>query len=544
MSIADANIHEICWSGDLPPRLNCPFYYQPHPVCVEAVKRVQEVVASMPEWSAEVSAGKMFGVLVVCDVSGNATGRKGSIAYLQAYSGQIGGREDWDGWVPAVFDYLQPDGYFVTQEAEISQVNAEIRERESSDRYRLLCARLASEKVCQQGRIDDYRTFMSAEKSNREVRRQNGEDNAVLVRESQFQKAEFKRLKQDVANFLEPLARAVHEYESATLALKRKRKLLSDELQRWLFSQFVMLNGCGQRRNLLEIFAETPQRIPPSGAGECCAPKLLQYAFLHGLAPMAMAEFWWGRSPVGEIREHLSFYPACMGKCKPILDFMLQGVDVEPNALEEEELRSRLNIVYEDDWLLAIDKPAGMLSVPGKGQRLSAYEIVCRQVDSSLFPVHRLDMQTSGILLFAKSSSVQESMQRMFASREVKKRYVAVLDGVFVGESEGVIDLPLTSDYENRPRQKVDFSSGKRAVTHYIIIGVVNGRTRVELYPQTGRTHQLRVHCAYRDGLALPIVGDDLYGRHADRLLLHAESLVFVHPVTLQEVHIELKPSF
>lgn len=529
----------------LPKRMNCPYYYQPHPLCNVAVDEVRDDLAERDDWEDEIRGGKMFGVLVVQDADGQ-------IGYLKAYSGQIGGREDWDNWVPAVFDYLQPDGYFVKKEKEISDINHALSALQSSERYRLACARLAKSQADADRKVADYRQFMSVSKQKRNQRRADGEDESVLVRESQFQKAELKRLKQSVGVSLAPLKAEVEKYESQMAELSRLRKRMSDDLQHWLFSQFVMLNAEGESRTLIDIFKHTPQGVPPSGAGECCAPKLLQYAFLHKMKPLAMAEFWWGRSPVGELRTHLNFYPACQGKCKPILDFMLQGVDVEPNPLESPVATERLDVVYEDEWLVVVNKPAGMLSVPGKNDRQSAQELLQRQLGDEggadgqilLWAVHRLDMQTSGLLMFAKTEGTQRDMQRMFATRMVKKQYYAVLDGVFAGAGEGIIDLPLAPDYINRPRQMVDKVDGKPSVTLYNIICSRDGRTFVNLYPQTGRTHQLRVHCAHGDGLGIPIVGDDLYGVHSERLLLHAQTLEFLHPYTHQQLRIEAKSAF
>lgn len=522
----------------LPQKLNCPFYYQPHPACLLAMEIVKADIAGMEEWKDEIDSGKMFGVLVV-------EGESGEVGFLKAYSGQIGGRENWEGWVPAVFDYLQSDGYFAVHERAISQVNRDVEAKERSDRHRLNCARLAKAKEAAAKQIEEYRAFMAEAKRLRRLRRDAGEDDAVLVRESQYQKAEMKRLKQRLEDELRPLQNIVDDFEAELLDMKRRRKQMSDDLQRWLFTQFVVRNAKGDCRNLLDIFKGTSQIVPPSGAGECCAPKLLQYAFLHGLKPKAMAEFWWGRSPVGEIRKHLSFYPACYGKCKPILDFMLQGLDVEENPLDGEEHVKELRIVYEDEWLVVADKPAGMLSVPGKAQRASAQDVLSVQLSGiRLFPVHRLDMQTSGLLVFAKTEDVQRVMHKAFATREVKKMYYAVLDGTFRGPKEGYVELPLAADYMNRPRQKVDMEEGKDAVTHYYILDIEGDKTHVKLFPLTGRTHQLRVHCAHPDGLGLSIVGDDLYGVHNVRLMLHAEEIEFLHPVTRAKVCVESKHAF
>lgn len=519
----------------LPERLNCPFYYEPADACREAWDAVRKDIEAMEEWREEISAGKMFGVMVVRTA-------EGKIGFLRAYSGQIGGREDWPGWVPAVFDYLSPDGYFVNREAEISEINRAVDIGERDMRVAMMRVRLAKAQEEATRRIEEYRNTMAESKRKRRARRENGEPEETLVRESQFQKAELKRLKAAVAAEIKPIEDALREHDVRMATLRRQRKEMSDRLQQWLFSNFIMMNSRGERRSLLEIFANTPQHIPPSGAGECCAPKLLQYAFAHDMKPLAIAEFWWGRSPAGEIRHHLSHYPACQGKCRPILDFMLQGLDVEPNPLEADEPRTHIDIVYSDAWLLIIDKPAGMLSVPGKGTRLSAQEILSKELSCSedgLLCVHRLDMQTSGLLIFARSADIQREMQRRFAMRQVRKSYTAMLDGLYDGPDDGVISIPLAADYLNRPRQKADYDNGKEAVTMYHVTERRASTTRITLYPQTGRTHQLRIHCAHSDGLGVPIVGDDLYGRHGSRLMLHAATLDFAHPVTGETMHIE-----
>lgn len=524
---------------ELPQRLNCPFYYQPHPLCMTAVEEAKKEIMSMAEWEEEIHQGKMFGILIVRDSDLN-------VGYLKAYSGQIGGRQDWRGWVPAIFDYLQPDGYFKQHEAEITHINHEIIRLLSSDVHRINCARLAKAEKEAEEQIKDYKERMAQCKQRRDIRRQEGEPEETLMRESQYMKAELRRLKHRLDEGLSGLRSTVSQHENNIILLRAKRKRLSDNLQAWLFDQFTMLNGKGEKKTLTEIFADTPAGIPPSGAGECCAPKLLQYAYSHSLQLIAIAEFWWGESPVGEIRRHLDFYPACQGKCRPILDYMLQGIDIEPNPLEEEETVNTLRTIYEDDWLVAVDKPAGMLSVPGKGKRLSAQEILARQYgnDSAIYCVHRLDMQTSGLLLFAKDESVQRAMQRAFALREVKKTYRAVLEGIYEGDHHGTISLPLSADYYNRPRQRVDYEGGKSAETHYEIIGSADGHSIVRLSPLTGRTHQLRIHCAHTDGLGIPIAGDDLYGHHADRLMLHAEEIVFTHPATEETIRIISKAPF
>jgi len=326
--------------------------------------------------------------------------------------------------------------------------------------------------------------------------------------------------------------------ETATRADHSAR---SEELQRWLFDHFFVLNARGEQRNLSDIFSSTPQRVPPSGAGECCAPKLLQHAFACHYRPLCMAEFWWGESPRGEIRHHLNYYPSCQGKCKPILNFMLEGICVDPNPLADAEGRD-VEIVYEDEALLFVSKPAGMLSVPGRVERESAESLLSRRYPFVKM-AHRLDMATSGLLVAAKTPEVHRALQQQFEHHEVRKRYVALLDGV-PEKSEGTVRLPLMPDFINRPCQRVDYENGKLAITSYRVVAVEQGRARVLLYPKTGRTHQLRVHCAHRDGLGCPIVGDALYGTAATRLYLHAEWMEIVHPLSQKIIRVERKADF
>ena len=322
------------------------------------------------------------------------------------------------------------------------------------------------------------------------------------------------------------------QYDERIRRLKDQRKQQSDALQRWLFTHFVMLNARGEQRNLLDIFAETPQHIPPAGAGECCAPKLLQYAYQHHYKPITMAEFWWGASPKATIRHHGECYPACRGKCLPILRFMLQGLEVDDEYPDDAE-PMQLHVVYEDDDLVVVNKPAGLLSVPGRSSRSSVLSIL-REImpqDMPLHAVHRLDMATSGLLIVAKNMKVYHHLQAQFKAHTIQKEYIAVLDGE-VTQKDGSINLPLRPDLLDRPRQIVDRVHGKPAITFYRVLSVHQGKTLLALSPMTGRTHQLRMHCAHQEGLNCPILGDELYGHQADRLYLHAASITFIHPTS------------
>ena len=537
--MANDVFHPMKVKGKLPAQLNNPFDYEPHPLCVEAARQVCEYLAQSPLHD-EVMQGKMLGVLVCQQADG-------TVGFLAAYSGQLGGREDWPWFVPAVFDYLQPDGYFKQEEAHISAINQHIAQLESASDYVSAKATLAQLRKQAEDEIASYKMMMQAAKAQRDAKRnenetlhyenetlryENENGNDALIRESQFQKAELRRLKKRWEERLTAAAKDLERTDSNIAALKKERKERSDALQRWLFDQFVMLNAQGERRTLTDIFANTPQHIPPSGSGECCAPKLLQYAFAHHLKPLCMAEFWQGASPKMEVRHHGQYYPACRGKCKPILEWMLSlpPTNDDYEAHEPNEIR----IVYEDDALLVIDKPAGLLSVPGKTAEPSAQSLLQKRY-GEVFMVHRLDQDTSGLMVVAKSREAHRLLQQQFLShtRVIYKMYVALLDGVV--EGRGTISQPLRPDVDDRPRQMVDHEHGKEAVTDYEVLGHEGSLTRIALMPHTGRTHQLRMHCAHREGLGVPIVGDRLYGHHIEkgqRLCLHAAELAFQHPLT------------
>ena len=509
-----------------PSRLNNPFFYEPHPLCLLATEEVKAAVSARKEWQAEVERGKMFGVLVVERLSGQGS----SLGYLAAYSGQILGRSNWEGFVPAVFDYLLPGGYFKTHEQKISLLNAEVERLETDEERQQLKNRLDEQEkrtVCQ---IEAYKEEMKRAKARRDALRKAGADalqQEAMRAESQWMKAELHRMKKRFRAERDVLLQGVERFDGALARLKEERKRQSDELQRWLFACFEMRNGRGERCSLLDIFARETGQLPPAGTGECCAPKLLQYAFAHHLRPVCMAEFWMGQTVMGEVRREGCFYPACQGKCGPTLRFMLQGIEVDP-ATPEGHVGGQLKVVYEDKNLTVVCKPAGMLSVPGKSGAASVYSLMRARYPDAASPlvVHRLDMDTSGLMLIAKTKEKHKNLQSAFKNRVVKKRYVALLEGLLPEEKQGGrISLPLSPDYLDRPRQRVDREKGKSAVTDYEVLGQVSGHSLVALYPQTGRTHQLRVHCAHAEGLNMPILGDALYGRKADRLYLHAEAI-------------------
>ena len=543
---------------DFPEKMNNPFDYEPHPLCIQICKELQTYLENKKEWREEIDRGKMFGVLIV------------EGGYLAAYSGQIGGRSDWDDFVPAVFDYLQPDGYFKTHEAEITHINESILRLEKDERMQKARTLIADLLAQRQQAIAGFQEKMKEKKAQRDLRRKQGnlsaEEEQAMTKESQFMKAELRRLKKSLAEKT-TLETEYEDYQNNISRLKQLRKQLSDALQQWLFAQFRMLNAEGEEKDLLEIFRDTAledqpnlsllskraalKMVPPAGSGECCEPKLLQYAFRHHLKPLQMAMFWWGESPKEEIRHPLQFYPACNGKCKPILRWMLPEVNTMLNHASQP---LTLETLYEDRELAVICKPAGMLSVPGKEPGVtSVYSIMRGKYPEATGPliVHRLDMATSGLMVIAKTEFAYHRLQEQFASHQIQKKYIAIVcakEGSI--QPEGILSLPLMPDYLDRPRQIVNHEQGKEAITEYKVLGNEenegnNQHLRLALYPQTGRTHQLRVHCAHREGLNAPILGDPLYGcEKAPRLYLHAESIRFTHPLSGKEIFIERKADF
>ena len=529
----------------LPERFTYPFCYTPHPLCILAAKEVQSYLTRQTAWKDELRQGKMFGVLIVQT-------EHGETGYLAAFSGILAGKNLHPFFVPPVYDLLQPQGFFKIEEENISSINRNIRQLENDKAYAALSAELARTSQSAENILATAKAQLKEAKTAREQRRKekelNAQEEAELIRESQFQKAEYKRLERSWKARITTLQTQTEDWERRISALKSERKTRSAALQQKLFEQFGMLNYRGEVKNLCEIFGQTVHKTPPAGAGECAAPKLLQQAYLHGWKPIAMAEFWWGDSPKTEIRHHGHYYPACKGKCEPILQHMLQGLQVEENPmLKRMQVPSQnLEIVYEDPWLSVINKPAGMLSVPGKEDAVSVYSLMREQYPEADGPltVHRLDMATSGLMLIAKTKRVHQNLQAQFKNRLVRKRYVALLEGI-VPKDKGTVDLPLCLNPLDRPRQMVHTEHGKPAITDYQVLERLDGkRTRIAFYPRTGRTHQLRIHAAHPLGLHCPIIGDELYGEKADRLYLHAEYLEFTHPITGETVRITKEAEF
>lgn len=523
------------YDGELPGQFTNPFCYEPHPLCIEAAKEVQAELHKHADWMADASHGKMFGVMIVSGEGChqvNAEHQAKGVWFLAAFSGLLNRQNDIDYFVPPIYDILDSTGHFQQEQAEISKMSEEIRRLEGD------------------GNMDSH-----------------PEDYTRLER-------------------------------VAISALKRLRKQRSETLQDWLFNQYTCMNALGEEKIIAQIFKdfyrekmlnkedyeenERKHHIP-SGSGECCAPKLLQYAYKHHLHPLSMAEFWIGKPPKDEVRHHGQFYPACTKKCRPLLHFMLKGLNVEESFLDRHnrELLNQVDILYEDEDIVVINKPSGLLSVPSRDTQASVidwarmrYPDISRAAEQYQAnypaPVHRLDQDTSGVLIVAKNRESLRNMQYQFYCHKVHKTYLALLDGRPEHDS-GTITLPLRKDSIDAPRQVVDYEHGKNCVTRYEVLDVLPREhegddyisheeafiTRVAFYPETGRTHQLRMHAAHQDGLGCPIIGDKLYGKKRmfvhpsnyqsllwPRLMLHASSIEFAHPITQQPMRIECPPPF
>ena len=591
-----------------PKLFNDPFDYEPHPLSILAVEEVQQYIMEHPEIKEDADQGKMFGVLVVSlprkdegerrkEITSEIQDEGAGIGFLAAYSGLLAGRNDWEWFVPPVFDAQDPDGYFKVHEREITQMNhkVELLEKELDDFYHqsdYLKMLRTTENL-----LSEHEKKMKTAKVLRDMKRLqrniSPEENAELIRESQFMKAEMRRIKKRCEELEKPWKEKEQSLTDRIEQLKKQRKEASDDLQRWLFSQYKMRNAQGETKDLIEIFNDYNGQLPPAGSGDCCAPKLLQYAFENNLQPLCMAEFWWGASPKMEIRHHLNYYPACRGKCLPILGWMLsrrkdeggRTKEITPEIQDSKDSGqdsytqyispssflpppSSIKILFEDSHLLVLNKPAGMLSVPGKTGEESVESMMRDYLHDDMNPiiVHRLDMDTSGLMVVAKTKWTYTELQKQFLEHQVEKTYVALLEHMPEGKPlKGTISLPLRPDIYDRPRQLVDWENGKEAITEYCIsrneecgvwsensteipssipenshtqsishssLHIPHSTIKIILRPRTGRTHQLRVHCAHQEGLGVPIVGDALYGHRADHLYLHAETLSFIHPKT------------
>ena len=522
----------------LPSCFPWPFRYEASSASRLAAEAVSRHIDGDAALSEALGEGKMLGVLVVTDVAGCP-------GFLAAFSGNVGGRNRIDYFVPPIVDLLDPDGVYKEGEAAIMAVGARLAALRDDPAYAKARSELRRVVEASESAERESRRVMAASRDRRHARRAGATltaaEEQALIAESQHERAEYKRMRRRHEAAVAACRRRVDEYETALRTLETERKQMSERLQERLFTMYRVENALGESDDLLHIFACERGCLPPAGAGECCAPKLLHYAYSHRLRPITMAEFWYERHPERGMRRHGEFYPSCHSKCLPIMRFMLRGLPLERVG----EIAEPPRVIYRDDVMLAVDKPAGMLSVPGKDGTTSALEVVARSTGLDVLEVHRLDMATSGVLLMALTPEAQSDLRRQFEDRVVEKEYVAVLEGLLVSDA-GEITLPLRPDSDDRPRQVVDETTGKRAVTRYHVVArdEVAATSRVIFMPLTGRTHQLRVHAAHPRGLNRPIVGDALYG-HADRrMLLHARRLSLLHPITRRRMTIEAPTPF
>lgn len=544
------NISEI----SIPEKFTFPFYYEPQELSVIAATELQYYLENQNAFEHNFGLdkdqngliiGKMFGVLVVQN-------QNNELGYLWAFSGKLASKNYHDYFVPTVFDMLQEDGFYKQEEAVLNEYNRKIEHFETTIDYLNSIQNLKNTKAQAENELKEQKQNIKIGKKLRSEQRVKAEIEMTTIAfeiyknqlnsESQKESITLKKMMQYWNHKIEDASEELANFNNKISVLKEERKQKSGALQQQLFEKYAFLNQYGSSKSLGEIFDGNP----PAGAGECAAPKLLHYAFEHQLKPIALAEFWWGKSPKSEIRKHKQFYPSCTGKCEPILAHMLEGITTDDNPFENNMAKGKeLQVVFEDEHLVVVNKPAEFLSVPGKRVTDSVYLRMKNQYPNATGPlvVHRLDMSTSGLLLVAKSSEIHKKLQSQFIKRKIKKRYVALLNGL-ISENEGFIDLPLRVDLDNRPNQLVCYEYGKSAQTKWEIIKRYDGKTLVYFYPITGRTHQLRVHAAHPLGLNTPVVGDDLYGTKANRLHLHAESITFQHPITKELMTIAVDADF
>ncbi|MGX7653781.1 RluA family pseudouridine synthase [Shewanella putrefaciens] len=555
----------------LPQRFTFPFYYEPHPLCVIAANELQHHLETQNDWqhnfglTGELTGaiGKMFGVLLVQDP-------QGEVGYLSAFSGKLAEQNHWPRFVPPVFDMLAKDNFFHAENLQINQINEQLLALENHPDIPRLSSELNAEQAQAQAKLAAHRQVIIDGRQSRkaqrhqlavqwaanptdETLRENAVTEAKLSQESINEKNQLRDIKHYWDERINAVSQALTQLTDKRDALRLQRKQLSAALQQKLFEQYRFLNIRGAEKSLNGIFKGTVELTPPAGSGECAAPKLLHYAFKHGLKPLAIAEFWWGAPPKSEIRQHKQFYPACLRKCQPILGHMLDGLVVDDNPLLMNPAEGKtLSILYQDEAMAIVNKPAEFLSVPGKEIEDSVYSRMRQTFPNATGPliVHRLDMSTSGLMVIALTKDAHKQLQKQFIQRTVTKRYVALLAGIPTAmadkQAAGQISLPLRGDLDDRPRQLVCHEFGKAAQTHWELshIDEMACTARVYLFPKTGRTHQLRVHCAHSEGLNTPIVGDDLYGTRANRLHLHADLLMLQHPVTREQMRFQVDPEF
>jgi len=547
----------------LPNKFTYPFCYQPHPLALAASEELQQKLESFHPVDSE-QQGRMYGVLIVKD-------SQGTLGYLAALSGNANetntGESNTDksktndnaaiNFVPTIHQAYNQSEFEKQQQVEINGINKTIAQLEANPDISKLTLLLETEIAKSDEEIQCLQQQMRDNKKARKEQRtwlstavlsedEHRDISIALSRASVTDKKALQALKLDHQTRISLTSTDLLQLTDEIESLKKLRKKRSAKLQKHFFKQYQMLNNKGESKDLIEIFADTLVQKPPAGSGDCAAPKLLQYAFEHKLTPLCMAEFWWGKQPTSEIRKHKHFYPACQGKCLPILGHMLEGMEVDKNPLLDNPAEDiELEIIFQDEHVVVVNKPAGLLSVPGKSIKDSVYTRIKTQFPqaSGGLIVHRLDMATSGLLMLALNERAHKHLQQQFMNKEINKRYVATIEGK-LEKTSGEICLPLRGDFDDRPKQMVCHEHGKYAETHWQLIEEVDNTSKLFLYPITGRTHQLRMHCAHPDGLNLPIIGDSLYGNSADRLHLHAQRLSFTHPITKERLTFEIAENF
>ncbi len=538
---------------ELPKLFTYPFYYEAHPLCVLAAEQVQKHLLGEKEWEhnfgidSNDGVGKMFGVLVVKNSNGE-------VGFLSAFSGKMADKNVLPGFVAPVFDILTKDACYLKEFQAITALNKKLEEILSSDEYLK-----AKEKLSQiEAKADiDITEFQKEIKTSKAIRKEKrkiylADENPeihktelkALAAESQFQNIHLRKMKYYWKEQKNLQKEALLPFETEIESIKNQRKTHSNKIQNQIFDEYQFVNQKKESKPLVDLFTDQPLI---SGAGECAAPKLLQHAFLNDLELVCMAEFWWGKTPKSDVRRHKQYYPACQGKCKPILKHMLSESSVEPNPMEENKGADKvIEYIYEDDYIVILNKPTELLSVPGRNIKdsvLNRLRIKFPDVEGPLL-VHRLDMSTSGLMVMAKGEETHRLVQQQFIKRRVKKKYMAILEGDAIEDTEGFVELPLRVNFNERPRQMVCFDKGKHAKTRYEILEQKDREIRIAFYPESGRTHQLRVHAAHHLGLNRPIKGDDLYGKRGERLHLHAEKLTLKHPKTKEMMTFEVKCPF
>jgi len=541
----------------VPDKFTFPFYYEPHPLTVVATRELQEYLEKQTDFEHEFglkgaklknAIGKMFGILVVKKTDN-------SLGYLAAYSGKLADNSFPDKFVPPIFNMRSEGSFYLEGEKKIEKIGAEIQLLKKDENYLSLKKSLKKLSKKIEEDLAAQRKKMKTSKLSRRLQKKEAKANLddanfnilnkKLIQESYNDQFYYKELQEYYSYKIEESKTLLADFENKIIGLMALRKKTSAILQNTLFEKYQFLNQQKETKGLLTIF-NNPSVKPPAGAGDCSAPKLLQYAFQHKLTPVAMAEFWWGISPNSEVRKHKNFYPSCQSRCKPILNHMLKGIQMDENLIHKNLSENQeLKIIFEDDDLVIVNKPPDFLSVPGKEITDSVYSRIKQKYPEATGPliVHRLDMSTSGIIVLTKTKEANKIVQNQFIKRTVKKRYVALLNGK-LSKKQGVIKLPLRLDLDDRPRQLVDFKNGKKAETNWHVISQNDTHTRVHFYPITGRTHQLRVHAAHKEGLNTSIKGDDLYGKKQDRLYLHAEFIEFTHPTSRNKISFTVPADF